>query len=126
MSFNLSHLNQRKFLNSFRDTVNPLWLCNVEAETTSHYLLQCSLFSEQRTKLLESLCSLGSTLLNQCDDDLVNILLYGSSKSSFSTNNKILSLTVQIWESAKSFEKVFFWKMSHFLMLGNVAPFQRW
>ena len=96
MSFNLSHLNQRKFLNSFRDTVNPLWLCNVEAETTSHYLLQCSLFSEQRTKLLESLCSLGNTLLNQCDDDLVNILFYGSSKSSFSTNNKILSLTVQI------------------------------
>ena len=35
MSFNLNHLNQRKFLNSFRDTVNPLWLCNVEAETTS-------------------------------------------------------------------------------------------
>ena len=65
------------------------------------------LFSEQRTKLLESLRNLDNTLLNHCDDDFVNILLYGSSKHSF-TNAKILSLTVDFLESTKCFDKPLF------------------
>ena len=51
-------------------------------------LLRYPLFSKQRTKLLESFRNLENTFLNHCDDDLVSILLYGSSKYSFSTNNK--------------------------------------
>ena len=34
-------------------------------------------------------------IMQHCDDDLVNILLYGSSKYSFSMNNKILALTIK-------------------------------
>ena len=40
-----------------------------------------------------------NTLLNYCDDDLVY---------SFSTNNKILSLTVEVLESTKLFDKPLF------------------
>ena len=76
-------------------------LCNAEAETTSHYL-------EQKTKLFESLCNLDKTLLNHCDDDLVNILLNGSSKYSFAANYKMLSLSVEFSESAKRFDKLLF------------------
>ena len=61
-------------------------------------------------KLLEILRNIDNTLLNHCDDDLVNNLLYGSSKYSFSTNNKILSLTVEILESItnRNFDKLLF------------------
>ena len=105
---NFSHLHKHKFRHNFRDTVNPFRLCNVDTETISHYLLGCPLFSEQRTKLLESLSSIAKTLLNHCDDDIVNIFLYGSSKYSFSTNNKILSLIVEFLESTKHFDKRLF------------------
>ena len=54
---------------------------------------------------LESLNNLDDKLLNHCDDDIVNVLVYGSSKYSFSTNNKILSVTVEFLESMKRFEK---------------------
>ena len=47
------HLYERKCRHNFRDTFNPLCLCNTETETTSHYLLHYPLFSEQRTNSLK-------------------------------------------------------------------------
>ena len=108
MRLNFSHLNEHKFHNRFRDTVNPFCCCNTETETTSHYLLCCHLFSEQRTKLLENFRNLDNTLLSHCDDELLQILLYGSHKFSSSVNNKILSLTIESLESAKRFDKPLF------------------
>ena len=112
LRLNFSHLNEHKFRNNFLDTVNPFCLCNAETETTSHYLSRCPLFFEQRAKLLESLSNLDNILLNHCDDDDDDddddILLCGSSKYSFSTNNKILTLTVEFLESTKRFDKPLF------------------
>ena len=108
LRLNFSHLNEHKFHHNFRDTVNPLCCCNTETETTSHYLLRCHLFSEQRTKLLENLKNLDNTLLSHRDDELLQILLYGSHKFSSSVNNKILSLTIEFLESTKRFDKPLF------------------
>ena len=58
-------------------------------------------------KLVGNLRNLES-LLNQCDDDPVNILLYESSKYSISTSNKIMSLTIERLESVRHFGKPFF------------------
>ena len=70
--------------------------------------ISCPLFSEQRTKLPENLSNLDDKLINRCDDGIVNILLYGSSKYNFSTNNKILSLSVEFLECTKRFDKPLF------------------
>ena len=48
----LSHLNEDKFKHNFRDLLNPLCACNLEPETTSHYLLRCHLFQSERRTLL--------------------------------------------------------------------------
>ena len=108
LRLNFSHLNEHKFHHNFRDTVNPLWCCNTETETNSHYLLCCHLFSEQRTKVLENLKNLDNTLLSHRDDELLQILLYRSDKFSSSVNNKILSLTIEFLESTKRFDKHLF------------------
>ena len=105
---NFSHLIEHKFHHNFRDTVNPLCCCNTETETTNHNLLRCHLFSEQRTKLLENVKNLDNTLLRHRDDELLQILLYGSHKFSSSVNNKILSLTIEFLESTKRFDKPLF------------------
>ena len=103
MGLSFSHLNEHKSCHNFRDTVNPLWLCSTETETASHYLLLYPFLSEQRTKLLENHRNLDNTLLSHCYDDLVNILLYGSSKFSFCTNNKIMSLTAKFFRIYETF-----------------------
>ena len=108
LRLNVSHLNEHKLRHNFRDTVNPICFCNAETETTSHYLLRCPLFSEQKTKLLESLSNLDDALLNHCNNDIANILLYGSSKYRSSTNNKMLPFIVELLESTKRFDKPLF------------------
>ena len=52
LRFNFSHLNEHKFRHGFRDTLNPICNCNSEVETTSHYLLRCHLYSNQRLNSL--------------------------------------------------------------------------
>ena len=108
LRLNSSHLNEHKFRLNFRESVNQFSLCNAETQTTSHYLLRCPLFSEQGRKLPESLNNLDKTWINRCDDNIANILSYGSFKYSFSTNNKILTLTVEVLESKKRFDKPLF------------------
>ena len=89
----------------------------LKLKTTSHYLLRCHFFSEQRTNLLENLKNLDNTLLSHRDDELLQILLYGSHKFSSSANNEILSLTIEFLESTKRFDKPLFWLT--FLLFAN-------
>ena len=45
----LSHLREHKFKHSFQDSLNPFCSCGKgEVETSAHYLLQCSNYSEER------------------------------------------------------------------------------
>ena len=101
------HLNEHKFHHNSGIQSTHCAVVITETETTSHYLLRCHLFSEQRTKLLENLKNLDNTL-SHCDDELLQILLYGSHKFSFSVNNKILPLTIEFLESTKRFDKPLF------------------
>ena len=47
----LSHLRYQKFKHNFQDSVNPLCNCGLITETTSHYLLHCPLFADERKNL---------------------------------------------------------------------------
>ena len=105
LRLNFSNLNEHKLHHNLRDTVKPLCCYNTETETTSQYLLRCHLFSEERTKLLENLKNLDNTMLSHRDDELLQILLYGSHEFSSSVNNKILSLTIEFLESTKRLDK---------------------
>ena len=51
----LSHLREHKFKHSFQDTLNPLCICGVDIETTSHYFLHCPLFHAERSSLLNNI-----------------------------------------------------------------------
>ena len=75
------------------------------------------MFSEQRTKLLENLEHLDNTLLSHRNDELLQILLYGSHKFSSSVNNKILSLTIEFLESTKRFSKPYIEKASYYFQI---------
>ena len=44
----LSHLREHKFKHNFQDTLNPICNCAEDIETSCHYLLHCSLYTNER------------------------------------------------------------------------------
>ena len=64
LRLHFSHLNEHKFRHNFRDTIDPMCSCGIEPETALHYLLDCNLYSDLRTELLNDICVLNPTLKN--------------------------------------------------------------
>ena len=87
----LSHLNQHKFNHNFQDCLNPLCSCSLEVESVSHFFLHCHYYSSIRSTLLNELQSIDINLLNQEDDIVVEVLLYGSTKFNTNQNFRLLS-----------------------------------
>ena len=51
----LSHLREHKFKHCFEGLVNPFCLCGIDIESTSHYLLHCPTYNDERHTFLSSL-----------------------------------------------------------------------
>ena len=54
--------------------------------------LYCRHFSLQRQTLMNYIKSIDKGIINETDSDLVNILLFGSSKYQYHINSKILTV----------------------------------
>ena len=101
----LSHLRDHKFRHSFRDTVNPLCSCNIEPESTTHFLLRCRFFSAERKVLFDSLSNIDVTLTTMNHDKLKTILLYGSTLFSTEVNSEIIKVLVKFILSIERFNE---------------------
>ena len=82
----LSHLNDHKFNHNFRDCIKPLCSCSLSVENSVHFFLHCHHFSLQRQTLRNNFKSIDKDIINATDSDLVNILLFGSSKYQYHIN----------------------------------------
>ena len=101
----LSHLRYHKFKHNFQDSLNPLCNCGLITETTSHYLLHCPLFADERKTFLSNIKSINHKFLEQNDSTLTQTFLYGDPASSVETNTLILNATIQYVLSSKRFEE---------------------
>ena len=96
----LSHLIQHKFNHNFQDCLNPLCSCSLVVDSVSHFLLHCQYYSNICSTLLNELQSIDTNLLNQEDDIVIEIILYGSTK--FNTNQNFRLLNSSIDDFLKS------------------------
>ena len=48
LRLDFSHLRYHKFRHNFQDCINPIYVCGLKIETTSHFLLHWSLFQSAR------------------------------------------------------------------------------
>ena len=94
LRFGLSHLSDHKFNHNFRDCINPLCSCSLSIEKNVHFFLRCHHFSLQRQTLMNNIKSIDKDNINASNSDLVNILLFGSSKYQYHINSKILSFSI--------------------------------
>ena len=107
LRLSLSHLREHKFKHSFQDTLNPICLCGDDVESTSHFLLYCPSFNNERCILLNTLNQIDSNLLNKTDTLLVESLLYGNKSMNRSNNTRILNATITFILSTNRFEEAF-------------------
>ena len=54
LRLDFSHLNEHRFRHNFQDCLNPLCSCSLQTEDTTHYLLHCHHFSQNRIDLINS------------------------------------------------------------------------
>ena len=82
----LSHLNEYRFNHNFEGCINPSCTCSLEVEWTSHFFLYCHYYNSVKDITFNKLSEADINLPNASDENLVNILLYGSSDFSYSQN----------------------------------------
>ena len=85
---------------------SPICKCNSGEETTIHFLLHCSRFSDQRRHLLRAVNDIIPDIASLSDEDLTRSLLYGDNTLKRDINHSILSATITYIGSTKRFNKL--------------------
>ena len=78
----LRHFRYHKF----RHCINPICVCGLEIETTTHFLLHCPLFQCARQSLLTNIKKIDESILRKHDDLIPKTLLNGNNKFNLSCN----------------------------------------
>ena len=101
----LSHLREHKFKYSFQDSLNPFCSCGKgEVETSSHYLLHCSNYSEERLALLNTIRNIDMSILQLSDSKFTSVLLFGDTSFDNNKNTFILDATIDYIISTGRFD----------------------
>ena len=104
----LSHLWNHRFKHNFQETLNPICNCGQDIETSSHYLLHCSLYTNERPALLNVIQGIDNSILELTDSHIVEVLLYGRKFLDISSNTNILNATIDFLLETKRFGKILF------------------
>ena len=105
----LSHLRDHKFKHIFQDLLNPICNCRNDVETTTHYLLHCPVFFDERLILINNIWNINNNVLNLNDPRFSEMLLFGNSSFNNTKNTSILNTTIRSIVSSKRFEVPFFY-----------------
>ena len=109
----LNHLRDQKFKHNFLDTLNPICNCDEDIETSWHYLLHCSLYTNQSLVLLNVMQVIDNSILELTDSHIVEVFLYGRKFWDISSNTSILNATTDVLLETKRFDKrqILKWKL---------------
>ena len=101
----LSHLREHKFKHSFQDSLNPFCSCGKgEAEISSHYLLHCSNYLEERLALLNTIRNIDMSILESSDSKFTSILLFSDNSFDNNKNTFIFDATTDYIISTGRFD----------------------
>ena len=100
----LSHLRERKFKHGFLDSLNPICSCGQNIETSTHFLLHCSNYSNERLTFLNIIRNIDSNILSKNDLKVTETLLYGDSSYDNTKNTLIMNATMEFLFASKRFD----------------------
>ena len=108
LRLDLSHLRDHKFKHNFQDTLNPIGNCGDDIETSCHYLIHCSLYTNERLALLNVIQGIDNSILELAESHIVEVLLYGRKFLDISSNTNILNATTDFLFETKRFDERLF------------------
>ena len=94
LKLGLSHVIDRKFKHIFQDSLNPICNCGADIETTPHYFLHCSVFSDEKLILVNNIQNIDNNILNLNNSRFSEVLLLDNY---FKYHNRIYRLILEIW-----------------------------
>ena len=101
----MNHLREHKCKHNFEDCLNPICSCGLDIEPTSHFLLHCPTFNDERYTLLNTLNNVDCKLLELTKPSLLPTLLYGNTLFDEEKNTRILNATIEYILSTERFEE---------------------
>ena len=78
----------------FCKNCNPIFSCDSDIETSTHFLVHCPNFSNERSTFLNIIRSIDGNILIRSDSQFTETLLYGDNNSNNVTNTPILNATI--------------------------------
>ena len=99
------HLREHKFKRNLQDCLNPVCSCCLDIESTSHFLLHCPTFNDERYTLLSTSNKIDCKLLDLIKSSLSQTLLYGNTLFYKDKNTLILNSTIEYILSTERFEE---------------------
>ncbi len=100
----LSHLRSHLFSHNLID--NPICqFCNLEPETSDHYILRCPTYTNVRVRFLMNIANLlePQYIASLDDTKIVNIFLYGDTELDFETNKQLFTMAQTFLVDSKRF-----------------------
>ena len=110
-----SHLKEQKFRHNFVDAINPLCSCGNFVESTTHFFLHCTHFSNQRLAFINKIKDIDKCIFDKNDFLITQTLLFGDEKLSITDNGSILEATIQFLISSGSLihRRINYWIFYH-------------
>ena len=105
LKLGLSHLQDQKFKHNFLDTLNPICNCNKDIETSWHYLLHCSLYTNESLILQNVIQNIDNSILELPDSHIVEVILYGRKFLDISSNTSISNATIDFLLETERFDE---------------------
>ena len=100
----LSHLREHKFKHGFQDSLSPICSCGNDVETSTHFLLYCPHYSNERSNFLNTIRNISRNIFDKNDLQITETLLYGDSSLDDQTNTLILNATIDFLFVSKKFD----------------------
>ena len=101
----MSHLREHRFKHNFQDCLNPICSCGLDIESTSHFLLHCPTFNDERYTLLSTLNNIDCKLLVLTKSSLSKTHLLSQTLFDQEKNTPILKATIEYILSTERFEE---------------------
>ena len=103
LSSGLSHLNEHRFEQNFKNCINTLRTCSLEVESTKHFCLHCHYYPALRISFLKDLNSISPQFSLLPEDVFLKTLLYGNLIFDENDNQKILEISIRYILNLKRF-----------------------
>ena len=98
-----SHLKELEFKHNFQDSIDPMYSCSSDIETTIHFFLHCANFNIQIQTLFDKKVTIDANILTENKDSIVNTVLFGKPNCENFINKAMLNASIEYILSTERF-----------------------